>query len=60
MIVIIRLDLDRYDIDKINQYVCQGILSVSEASESRAFKSKSEYDQLMYVRHWQEAMKIAG
>ena len=60
MIVIIKLDLDRYDIDKINQYVCQGILSVSEAAESRAFKQMSDNKQLMFVRHWQEVMKQAG
>jgi hypothetical protein len=60
MIVIVRLDLDRYDIDKINQLVVTGILSVSEAAESRAFKNKDSYTQLMYVRHWQESMKQAG
>ena len=60
MIVIVRLDLDRYDIDKINQLVVQSVLSVSEAAESRAFKQMSDYKQLMFVRHWQEVMKSAG
>lgn len=50
MIVIVRLDLDRYDVDVIERLVADGVITVGEAVQSKAAESMSEYEQLMWIR----------
>ena len=35
-VIIVRLDLDRYDLQMIERLVCDGVLSLSEARDSKA------------------------
>lgn len=54
MVVICRIDLDKFDLDRLTAFVREGIVTIAEASESRAFKALTEYEQLMRVRMWQK------
>lgn len=57
MVIVVRLDLDRYDLKALSALIRDQVITISEASESRAFKELSEYDQLMMVRDWQKTLK---
>lgn len=55
MVIVIRIDLDKYDMDELDRLVVDGIVSISEASEAMCFKALGEYDQVLKVREWQKA-----
>ena len=60
MVIIVRLDLDQYTLDQIRAFVIDGVLTPQEATESRAYLSLSEYDQLMTFRSWIKNYRKAG
>lgn len=60
MVIIVRLDLDQYDLNKITEFVNTGVLTAQEATESRTYKSLSEYEQLMTFRSWLKSYRKAG
>ena len=57
-VVIVRLDLDTFCEQRLTALVLEGIISISEASESKWFKSQPPYAQLIQVRHWQKMRKL--
>lgn len=50
MVVIIRLDLDRYDVKTIERLTKDGVITIGEATEARVIKKMSEFERLMWVR----------
>jgi len=50
MIVVIRLDLDRYDILTIAKLVRSEVITMTEAREAKSYKSMSEIYRLMWER----------
>ena len=46
----VRLDIDMYDLVGISRLYFDGVISLAEASESRAVKSLSEYERVMWKR----------
>lgn len=54
MVVIVRLDLDKYDLGKLNDLIRDQIITMSEATESRAFKGLNEYQQYLQIRFWKQ------
>lgn len=58
MVVIVRLELDRYTIQQLTDLVLDGVVTINECIEGAiAVKSMSEYDQLMWVRNIQAKRK---
>ena len=53
MIVIVRLDLDMYDRNMIENLVCIGVITMGEATESKSVKKMSDLDRLVWVREMQ-------
>lgn len=53
MIVIIRLDLDKYDLKTIERLTKDGVITMGEATESRVVQEMSEFERLMWVRAMQ-------
>ena len=49
-IVIVRLDLDRCELDVIERLVVDCLITVGEATESRVVCEMSEYDKLVWIR----------
>jgi hypothetical protein len=46
----VRLDIDMYDLIGISRLYFDGVISLAEASESKAVKSLSEYERLVWKR----------
>jgi hypothetical protein len=61
MVVIIRLDLDRYELDMIERLVVDGLVTIGEAVESRAYRNDIVGDvaKLMWLRSVQKK-RLAG
>lgn len=59
-IVIVRLDLDRYDLEGLSTLVCDGVITIPDAREARAVRELPEYEELMWVRNLQAHMKVFG
>lgn len=59
MVVIVRLDLNQYHISQLEAFVMDGVITAQEATESKAYKAMSEYDQLMWFRKWNKLYKAA-
>ncbi len=53
MVIVVRIDLDKYEIDQLTDLVRDQVVTISEARESGCFKALTDYDQLMQVREWQ-------
>lgn len=53
MIVIVRLDLDRYDKNTIERLVTNGVITMGEATESRVIKKMNDLDRLVWIREMQ-------
>lgn len=52
-VVVVRLDLDRFDLHRLGELIRDDIIGVSDASETKVFKGLSEYQKLVQVRCWQ-------
>lgn len=58
MVVIVRIDLDKYDLEQIEHFVVYGIVTLSEAREgAKVVRDMSEYDQVLWVRKMQDAKR---
>lgn len=57
MVIVVRIDLDRYDLGKLQDLIRDRVVTIPEAREARAFKALSDYAQLMTIRHWQGLLK---
>lgn len=53
MIVVVRLDLDRYDLDVIERLVVGSLITMGEATESRAVRAMDDVRKLMWIREMQ-------
>jgi len=49
-IVIVRLDLDRYDLHMIERLVVDGVVSIAEAREAHVVRDLGPVCELMWVR----------
>lgn len=58
MVIVVRIDLDKYSLAEIRAFVMGGIITISEANESGAFKRMSEWDQVKWVRAIQVSEKV--
>lgn len=56
MVVIVRLDLDRYDASTLQSLVREGVVTIGEACEAKAVKQMSDYERLMWVRATQRSL----
>jgi hypothetical protein len=52
-IVIVRLNLDRYDLQMIERLVVDGVITLTEARESNAVKDLGEWQEVLWVRKMQ-------
>ena len=55
MVVICRIELDNYSLDQIEHFVIDGIVTLSEARQSKAVMAMGEYNQVLWVRRMQAA-----
>lgn len=53
MIVIVRLDLDKYELKTIERLVQNSVITMGEATESREVKKMNDLDKLVWVREMQ-------
>jgi hypothetical protein len=58
-VIIVRLDLDRYDLQMIERLVIDGVLSLSEARDSKAVKGLGDWQEVLWVREMQKSMRAA-
>ena len=54
MIVIVRLDLDRYDVRSIEKLYEGGVITLGEATESKVVKRMNDLDKLVWIRKVQK------
>ncbi len=52
MVVIVRIDLDILTLEKVGELVKAKLIMITDASESKAFRDLSAYQQLLTVRDW--------
>lgn len=55
MIVIVRLDLDKYDLKTIERLYENGVITLGEAAESKAVKELTDLQKLQWCRKEQRA-----
>jgi hypothetical protein len=60
MVIIVRIDLDRYDLPQIEAFVRDGIITLSEARESQAVRSLGDLKELLWVRRMQGEVRVAS
>ena len=53
MIVVVRLDLDKYDLRTIEKLVTNGVITMGEATESKQVKRMNDLEKLMWIREQQ-------
>ena len=53
MVVIVRLDLDKFSLSQLNDLIQDHIITISEACQAKSFTDLSPVLQLMQTRHWQ-------
>jgi hypothetical protein len=58
MVIIVRLDLDRYDALTISRFVREGIVTIGEATEAKCIKEMSDLHRLMWVRQVQDMCRV--
>lgn len=51
MKILVRLDLDRYDLEMIERLVIDGVISPLEAMESKAVKDLGDWQGVMWIRN---------
>lgn len=58
MVIVVRIDLDKYDIDHLARLYVNGVVTMGEISESKAYKEMNELDQLRWTRKHQAERTI--
>lgn len=58
MIVIVRLDLDKYEMSTIERLVQNGVISMGEATEARVIRELDDVKRLMWVRKNQRVREL--
>lgn len=58
MVIIVRLDLDRYELNKLTDLIRDGVVQIHEACESKSFKALDDLRQLMQVRAWKQVTSV--
>ncbi len=53
MIVVVRLDLDKYDLRTIEKLVTNGVITMGEATESKSVRKMNDLEKLMWIREQQ-------
>lgn len=59
MVIIVRLDLDKYDPLTLSKFIREGIVTIGEATEAKCIKEMSDLHRLVWVRQCQD-MRKAG
>jgi hypothetical protein len=49
-IVVVRLDLDRYDLQMIERLVADGVITLTEARDSRAVRELGDWQAVLWVK----------
>lgn len=57
-IVIVRLDLDKYDALTLSKFCREGIVTIGEATESKALQEMSDLHRLLWVRQVQDMIRV--
>lgn len=60
MVIICRIDLDKFDLLSLSKFYAEGIVTMGEIAESKAYKEMSELHQLLWTRQVQDLRKIAN
>ena len=55
-VVIVRLDLDRYEMDVIEHLVVDGVVTIQEARDCRCIRELGDVGSLMWVRRIQKVI----
>ncbi len=58
MVVICRIDLDKFDLQQIETLVCQQILTLPEARNAKSVKALSAVQELQWARMMQAKRKV--
>lgn len=53
MVIVVRIDLDRYEIEMIERLVVDGVVTLQEARECRAVKELGDWQSVLWVRKMQ-------
>ncbi len=53
MVIVVRIDLDRYELEMIERLVVDGVVTIQEARQSRAVKALGDWKEVMWVRRMQ-------
>jgi hypothetical protein len=60
MVIIVRLDLDKYDALTLSRFVREGIVTIGEATEAKSIQRMSELHRLIWIRECQAMLKWEG
>lgn len=52
--VLVRIDLDRYELDVVERLIVDGIVSVSEAMSMKKVEEMSDWERVCWVRKIQK------
>jgi hypothetical protein len=50
MVIIVRIDLSKYDAGQLREFVKDGILTVGEACNAEAILRMSDYERVLWIR----------
>lgn len=53
MVIVVRIDLDRYELEMIERLLVDQVITMTEARESRAVKALGDWQAVMWVRRMQ-------
>jgi hypothetical protein len=56
-VVIVRLDLDRYDALTISRLVRDRVITIGEATEAKCIKDMSDLHRLLWIRQVKDLMR---
>ena len=55
MIIVVRIDLDKYDLGELTNLIRDQVITIDEACTSHAFKTElNEYQQYLQIRAWKQ------
>lgn len=57
-IVIVRLDLDKYDALTLSRLVVDGVITLGDACDAKSIKSMSDLHRLIWVRQVKSMMQV--
>lgn len=58
MIVIVRIDLSKYDAAQLREFVQEGILTVGEACNAEAILRMKDYERVLWIRSTKVMKKV--